>query len=146
MKGHIAGPCPSPPLPDLHYSGVGVVPKKDNSWHMIMHLLAPSNHSINDGIDKESFLLYYSTIDDVTNLISISGHESSMYLAKINLKGAFCLFPLPNQTGRSSAFIGRINSTSINSSPLGCAQPLISLMNFPQHFTGSFNITTTLHT
>ena len=53
-KSHLAGPYSSPPLPNLQCSGVGVVPKKDGSWRMMMHLSAPHLNSINDGIDKEA--------------------------------------------------------------------------------------------
>ena len=45
-KGHIAGPYPTPPLPNLQCSGIGVVPKKNNTWRMIMHLSAPNMLSI----------------------------------------------------------------------------------------------------
>ena len=40
-KDHLAGLYNSPSLPNLQCSGVGVIPKKDGSWHMIMHLSAP---------------------------------------------------------------------------------------------------------
>ena len=72
-KGHLAGPYSSPPLPNLQCSGVGVVPKKGGSWRMIMHLSAPHLNSINDGIDKESYSLHYSTIDNATRLIAKAG-------------------------------------------------------------------------
>ena len=75
-KGYLAGPYNSPPLPDLQCSGVGVIPKKDSSWHMIMHLLAPHLSTINDRIDKEPYSLpihstIYSTIDDATRMLPL---------------------------------------------------------------------------
>ena len=68
-KGHVAGPFPTPPLSNLQCSGVGVVPKKNGSWRMIMHLSAPTSTSINDYINKEDYSLRYSTIDEATKLI-----------------------------------------------------------------------------
>lgn len=59
---------------------------------MIMHLSAPRLHSINDGLDKEPYLLHYSTIDDATRLIKAAGR--GCYLAKIDLKRAFRLIPI----------------------------------------------------
>ena len=90
--GRMAGPYPSPPCPRLQCSGVGLVPKKSGSWRMIMHLSAPTDHSINDGISKEMFSLRYSTIDDACRLIATTGHGA--FLAKIDLKAAFRLIPV----------------------------------------------------
>ena len=39
--GRILGPFTSPPFPTPHCSGLGVVPKKNGKWRMIMHLSAP---------------------------------------------------------------------------------------------------------
>lgn len=75
------------PLPNLQCSGVGVIPKKDGSWHMIMHLSAPHLNTINDGIDKQPYSLHYSTIDNATWLI-----------AKIDIiLSAFCLILVNRQ-------------------------------------------------
>ena len=49
-RGHMAGPYNRPPLPTLQCSGIGVVPRKNGSWRLIMHLSAPRGLSINDGI------------------------------------------------------------------------------------------------
>ena len=50
--GRILGPFQSRPLRNLRCSGVGVVPKKNNKWRMIMHLSAPADNSINDHISR----------------------------------------------------------------------------------------------
>ena len=52
-----------------------------------MHLLAPPDSSINDGIDKEEFTLCYATIDDAVQMINRLG--SGSLLAKIDIKSAF---------------------------------------------------------
>ena len=54
---------------------------------MIMHLSAPQDRSINDGIAKENFTLHYSTIDDAVRMIHGLGNK--VPLAKIDIKSAF---------------------------------------------------------
>ena len=51
--GCILGPFQSPPLLNLHCSGLGVIPKHDGGWRTIYHLFAPHGSSINDWIDPE---------------------------------------------------------------------------------------------
>lgn len=72
----IAGPFDTPPLPNLQYSGVGVVPKKTGGWQMIMHLSVPAGSSINVGINKEEFTLHYSTIDDAVRMVNKLGRNT----------------------------------------------------------------------
>ena len=50
---------------------------------MIMHLSAPPDSSINDGIDKEEFTLRYATFDDAVQMINRLGSNS--LLAKIEV-------------------------------------------------------------
>ena len=91
-KGHIAGPYDSPPLENLQCSGVGVVPQKNGTWRMIMHLSAPLGSSVNDGIDPEHYSLGYSTLDDAIRLIAKFGRNALM--AKVDLKSAFRMIPV----------------------------------------------------
>ena len=91
-KGHIAGPYPTPPLPNLQCSGVGLVLKKNGKWRMIMHLSAPYLENINDGICKEAYTLHYSTVDDVARIANKLGQ--GCFMAKIDLKSAFRLIPI----------------------------------------------------
>ena len=88
----IAGPFDTPPLQNLQCSGVGVVPKKTGGWRMIMHLSAPAETSINDGIKKEEFTLHYSTIDDAIRMINKLGRNT--LLAKVDIKSAFRTVPV----------------------------------------------------
>ena len=88
----IAGPFDTPPLPNLQCSGVGVVPKKTGGWRMIMHLSAPLDNSINDGISKEEFTLRYSTVDDAVRIIRELGPNT--LLAKMDIKSAFRTIPV----------------------------------------------------
>ena len=59
---------------------------------MIMHLSAPSESSINDGIDKEEFPLRYRTIDDAVQMVRRLGSKGE--LAKIDIKYAFRTIPV----------------------------------------------------
>ena len=58
-KGHVAGPFSSPPLPHLHISHFGVIPKKyqPGKWPLILGLFSPNGHSANDGIRKDPFMV-----------------------------------------------------------------------------------------
>ena len=49
-NGHTAGPFQTPPIPNLQCSLLGVVPKQDGTWCIIMDLSSPHGSSINDFI------------------------------------------------------------------------------------------------
>ena len=88
----MAGPYPTPPLPLLRCSGLGVVPKKDGGWRVIYHLSAPHGSSINDYVDPDQFSLHYCTIDSAINIINTLGPGTLM--GKIDLKNAFRIMPV----------------------------------------------------
>ena len=88
----IAGPFDTPPVANLQCSGVGVIPKKTGGWRMIMHLSAPQDNSINDGIHKEDFTLHYSSIDDAVQMVHRLG--CGTLLAKTDIKSAFRTIPV----------------------------------------------------
>ena len=90
--GRILGPFQSPPMPHLHCSVLGAVPKKDGRWRMILHLSAPAGHSINDHIAKEEFSLQYSSVDDAVRILLALGPGALM--AKVDLKSAFRMVPV----------------------------------------------------
>ena len=68
--GMVAGPFNSPPLPRLHISSFGVIPKKGQpgKWQLIVALSTPRGASVNDGIDPQLFTLQYITIDQIYHL------------------------------------------------------------------------------
>ena len=90
--GRILGPFSTLPLPRLHCSGLGAVPKKNGKWRMIMHLSAPLGNSINDGIEKDEYSLQYSSIDDAVRFLLELGVGAQM--AKVDLKSAFRMVPV----------------------------------------------------
>ena len=66
-KGRVAGPFPAPPLPNLHISRFGIIPKKHqpDKWHLILDLSHPEGHSVNDGVPKDPFSVQYMKVDDI---------------------------------------------------------------------------------
>jgi len=91
-RGYTAGPFSSSPLPALQCSPLGLVPKKDGSWHIIMDLSSPRGSSINDFISKADYTLHYATFDQAQALVSSFGTGALM--AKLDLKHAFRLCPV----------------------------------------------------
>lgn len=68
--GRIAGPFTSPPFPTFRISPISVLPKKSSLEFRLIHNLSfPTNHSINDFIDKEYCSVKYSSIDDAVKMI-----------------------------------------------------------------------------
>jgi len=73
-------------------SPLGVVPKKDGTWCIIMDLSSPHGSSINDFIAKNDYMLHYASIDDTVTLVARYGQKGPM--AKLDIKHAFCLCPV----------------------------------------------------
>lgn len=93
--GRVHGPFLGPPLPNFRTSGLGVVPKKNGKWRVILHLSAPAGVSINDSISKEEYTLHYISMDDAVKMVH--GHGPAALMAKIDLKSAFRMVPVrPN--------------------------------------------------
>ena len=90
--GRVMGPFTHQPFQNLRCSGVGVVPKKQDKWRMIIHLSAPAGYSINDFISSDDFSLHYASIDDAVKLLLSLGTGAKM--AKVDLKAAFRTIPV----------------------------------------------------
>ena len=88
-QGRIAGPFKTPPMHNFHISPVGVVPKADGGWRMIMHLSYPPLISVNDNIDPVYTTVTYTSFDKVIQTISQVG--SGAVIAKCDIKSAFRL-------------------------------------------------------
>lgn len=93
-KGRIAGPYSISPLPSLHVSRFGVIPKKyqPGKWRLILDLSSPMGHSVNDGIPKEPFSLQYMRVDDVISGIMSYGRGALM--AKFDVESAYRNVPV----------------------------------------------------
>ena len=91
-RGDTAGPFSEPPIPNLQCSPLGVVPKKDGTWCIIMDLSSPHGSSINDHISKEQYTLHYATFNQALALVARHGKNALM--AKLDIKHAFHLCPV----------------------------------------------------
>ena len=74
-RGHVVGPFDSPPMQNLHISSFGVITKKGQpvKWRLIVDLSSPQGHSVNDGIDPDSWHLQYIKRDDIIKVVSKFG-------------------------------------------------------------------------
>ena len=72
---------------NFHISPVGVVPKADGGWRMIMHLSYPPLISVNDNIDPIYTTVTYTSFDKVIQTISQVG--SGAVIAKCDIKVHF---------------------------------------------------------
>ena len=122
LVGRIAGPYDAPPFPDLWCSGLGLVPKDDDSWRLIFHLSAPAGASVNDHIPPDKFSLHYHTIDDVISILVRLGPNALM--AKADIKNAFwlcpvhpCDWPLLGMRWRQQYFVDKCLPFGLTSSP-----------------------------
>ena len=139
--GRVAGPYPSPPLPNFQCHPVGVVPKKYSSdWRTIYHLSYPQGNSINDHIPKDPYSLSYVRVDDAINIIQSLGRGTFMANLISNQPFAWSQFTLT--TGAYWAFIGNLHTTWICFYPLGSAVPRSSSTSCPKPSNGSLNTTT----
>ena len=96
-KGRVAGPFSSPPLPHLHISRFGVIPKKHQpgKWRLILDLSSPGGHSVNDGIRKDPITVQYMKVDDIIDGIMSLGRGT--LLAKFDVESAYRIIPVhPN--------------------------------------------------
>jgi hypothetical protein len=87
--GRVAGPFLHPPIPQLHVSSFGVIPKSSQpgKWRLIVDLSSPRGASVNDGIDGEEFSLQYIGVDDVIKMVSSCGDGALM--AKFDVLAAY---------------------------------------------------------
>ena len=74
-KGRVAGSFSSPPLPHLHISRFGVIPKKHQpgKWRLILDLSSPDGHNVNDDIREDPFAVQYMKVDDIVDGIMLLG-------------------------------------------------------------------------
>ena len=87
--GRVAGPFASPPVPLLHVSSFGVIPKKGQrgKWHLIVDLSSPGEASVNDGINPDEFTLHNTTVDQFIRMVSQFGQGALM--AKFDVEAAY---------------------------------------------------------
>ena len=84
--GRVAGPFASPPVPLLHVSSFGVIPKKGQrgKWRLIVDLSSPGGAGVNDGIKDGEFTLHYITVDQFIRMVS-----QGALMAKFDVEAAY---------------------------------------------------------
>ena len=90
----MAGPFSDPPIPNLHVSSFGVIPKRGQAgkWRLIVDLSSPRGASVNDGIDPESFTLQYIRVDTIIRMVAEFGPGALM--AKFDVEAAYRNIPV----------------------------------------------------
>ena len=105
--GCLVGLLPRSSLPLVHISPIGLVPKSQaNQWHMVVDLLSPLYHSVNDGISSELSSVSYASVGDAIGHILCLGRRTQ--LVKIDLMNAYCIVPIHPQDTTWSAPCNRI--------------------------------------
>ena len=92
---HSVGPFPSPPFPNMVISSLGVRPKKNGKFRIIMDLSRPFFYSVNDYIDRDCYSMQYCRVDDAVNHLCSVGPGAVM--AKLDVKHAFRLIPVRSE-------------------------------------------------
>ena len=86
--GGILGPCGPQSLPEVHTSRFGVIPKgTSGKWRLILDILSPDGHSVNDGIDPDICSLTYVNVDDAARAVQQLGQGT--LLVKVDSKSAY---------------------------------------------------------
>lgn len=86
------GPFSHPPMPNIHISPIGLVPKSSGGWRMITHLSYPPSQGINFFIDPSTCSVKYTAFDTVVDMIAMLGPSAE--LGKVDIKNAFRLLPI----------------------------------------------------
>jgi hypothetical protein len=86
--GHVTGPFETLPLPDLHISNFGVIPKsgQPGKLRLILDLSSPHGFSVNNSIDLDQFSLQCIKFDDVA-MVAKRGRGALM--AKFDVQSAY---------------------------------------------------------
>ena len=60
----------------IHISPFGVIPKchKPGKWRLILDLPSPEGKNVNDGINKDTCSLSYTSVDEVVECILMGEH------------------------------------------------------------------------
>lgn len=92
QEGRVLGPFSHPPIPNMHISPIGLVPKSSGGWRMITHLSYPPSLGINSFIDPDDCSVKYTAFDTVVDMINQLGPGAE--LGKVDIKSAFRLLPI----------------------------------------------------
>ncbi len=89
----IAGPYNSPPLPNMIFSPLGLVPKREPGRFRLIHDLSfPKGSSVNESIPPDLATVHYQSLDKCVSIIQ--GLGKGTLVAKADLKDAFRIVPV----------------------------------------------------
>jgi hypothetical protein len=71
---------------------IGIVPKHDGGWRLIMHLSYSPRQGVNSFIDQEDCSVQYSSFDEIVSIVSDLGKRALLGIRDI--KSAFRLLPV----------------------------------------------------
>ncbi|XP_055330507.1 uncharacterized protein LOC129582904 [Paramacrobiotus metropolitanus] len=86
---HSVGPFSSPPFPTFVNNFLGVRPKPDGKFRILMDMSRPTGQSVNDYISKEDYSLAFCNVDDAVKLLLQLGKGALM--SKFDIQHAFRL-------------------------------------------------------
>ncbi|XP_055357392.1 uncharacterized protein LOC129602410 [Paramacrobiotus metropolitanus] len=89
---HSVGPFTSPPFPVFIVNSLGVRPKPDGKFRILMDMSRPAGESVNDYISKDDYSLAFCTVDDAVRMLITLGVGA--FMAKFDLQHAFRLVPV----------------------------------------------------
>ena len=91
--GRVAGPFPNPPLSNMVFSPLGLVPKKEPGDFRLIHDLSyPQDNSVNSHIGPEFSAVSFEMLDDSIRIMLELG--KGCFIDKADLKDAFRIIPI----------------------------------------------------
>ena len=117
-------PASISPIPSLHVSRLGVIPKEyqPGKWWLFLDLTSQLGHSVNEGIPKKPFSLQYMKVDDVIS--GTMSYDWGAPIAKFNGESTYCNVPahsddryLLNMKWRGNYFIDLAHPFGLRSAP-----------------------------
>jgi len=110
----------------VQVSRFGVIPKnyQPNKWCLIIDLLHPRRHSVNDHIPKPLYILSNITVDDAVK--AIMGLSPHTLMTKVDIKSAFRLLPV-HPADRNLLVMEWGNHIALSTQILQCFDILLTL-------------------
>ena len=102
-KHRIAGPFYPDPFPNMVYSPLGFVPKKESGEFRLIHDLSfPKTNSVNLHIQPEFSTVAFQTLDHCVEQLATLGKGA--FIAKADLQDAFRIIPVSHLDYRLFGF------------------------------------------
>ena len=120
QKGRISGPYDQPPLENMIFSPLGLVPKKKPGEFRIIHDLSfPKGDSVNSHIQHQDSAVQYETLDVCLEIIQSIG--KGCLVSKADLENAFRIIPIHPKDVRLFGFHWNGKYYFDKCLPMGCS-------------------------